>query len=91
MIYIEISLQNRSDLSNPFLFRFIFQMVRRRTVVAGKYLIMTLFPLGNPIQGHLFYADLETLGEIRGKISLKPIYTTDLSSAFEVSMKWSKH
>lgn len=54
-------------------------------------MIMLFYPNGYPYQHHLYYADLEKLGEINGKIPLKPIYTTDLSSEFYfVSMTGSK-
>ena len=58
----------------------------RLATVAGKYLVLQIFPNGNPNQNHLYYADLEKHGEIKGKIQLKPVYTADLNTEFNVSI-----
>lgn len=53
----------------------------------GDYLVVTVYPNGNPNQHHLYYMDLKKYGEIVGKLPLKPVYTTDFSSQFDVSEK----
>lgn len=57
----------------------------RTATSAGKYLILQVFPNGNPNSNHLYYANLEKHGEINGKIPLKPVYTADLNTEFNVS------
>lgn len=54
---------------------------------AGKYLLLQLFPNGSPNSNQLYYADLEKFGEINGKIPLKPVYTADMNTEFNVSSK----
>lgn len=60
-------------------------------MVAGKYLILLVYPNGFPTETHLYYADLEKHGEINGKIPLNPVYTTDLNTDFNVSWKTKLH
>lgn len=59
----------------------------RITTVAGKYLVLQLYPIGNPNENQLYFADLEKHGEIREKIPLKPVYTGDINTEFNVSGK----
>lgn len=56
-------------------------------MVIGKYLVLQLFPNGNPNENHLYFADLGKHGEIKGKIALKPVYTADLNTEFTVSVE----
>lgn len=62
--------------------RFFFRYAR----VVGKYLIMQIYLYGHQNQQHLYYADLEKNGEIKGKITLKPVYTADANTKFVVNM-----
>lgn len=55
--------------------------------MVGKYLILQVFPNGNANENQLYFADLEKHGEIRGKIQLKPVYTSDMNNEFNVSRK----
>lgn len=54
--------------------------------MVGKNVLVTVDNDAN--QHHIYFADLEKNGEIRGKITLTPIFNADLSSAFDVSRKY---
>ena len=58
----------------------------RFPTLVGKIMIVQMFPNGNPNQNHLYYADLENIGNIKGKIHLKPVYTADLNTESNVSI-----
>lgn len=59
--------------------------MNRQTSVYGKHLLLKTWVNNGNSQSHIYYADIEKIGEIRGKLPLTPIFTTDLSSSFEVS------
>lgn len=63
----------------------------RRTTVVGKFVFMFVSKnFGFKSPNHIYFADLEKNGEIRGKIPLTPIHNTDFSSAFDVSETTNK-
>lgn len=53
--------------------------------VVGKYALVRVAVDNGNSQHHIYFADLEKIGEIRGKLQLTPIFERDLSSAFHVS------
>lgn len=68
-----------------------FFYINRRTTVVGKFVFVFVSEnFGFKSPNHIYFADLERNGEIKGKITLTPIYNTDFTSTFDVSRTENK-
>lgn len=63
---------------------FFVKLNRRTTVVGWFVFVFVSEDSATNTPNCIYYADLEKNGEIRGKITLIPIFDDDLSSVFDV-------